>query len=437
MSIWSLIAKIGWEKMPEINVGINASGAVRGAKRVNAALGSVGSKASSIVKTAFNPLNAAIGAVVSAATITGLAKVSDKYTVMASQLEYVTGSAAEAEEVQKALYEISRQTGTQMEENAGTMVKLQQASEMTHLTQAENLKVIKGLNALMIKTGTSGQQASNAMLQLSQALTSGKLAGDEFRSMAENAPGVLNEMAKQMGYARSELKQMAADGELTSEKMGVALLKIAEDAESSMDELPETVGQGWNAVVLAFERAWDIINDDTGIMGYFREALINLADWIVEMTPTFSLWIENLVDAVENNWPSIKQFFVDMWGMFNKTVEFIQTNRGSFVAWANGIMVVGRAIISFMRPVLAFIMDVIEQTTRAIAGLAALAGHVSTGRLAGAGEAFREGYETPLSAANEQFGGGATTINNNFNASYGTSDVAKITTEQTRQEAQY
>jgi len=422
--------------MPQINVGINARGAERGAKRVSNALGSIGRKASNIVKTAFNPLGIALTTIVSGAGVVGLAKIADKYTVMATQLEYVTGSAQDASYAQDELYQISKLTGTQMQDNAGTLVKLQQASAMTGLTMGENLQVIKGLNSLMIKTGTSGIQASNAMLQLSQALTSGKLSGDEFRSMAENAPGVLNEMGKAMGFARSELKAMSTQGELTSDRLGAALLKIAQDAEKSMEDMPETVHQGWNAVVLSFERAWDIINDETGIMGYLRTALMKLASWIEEKTPAFSMWFLDMVENVRANMPDMVDSLYDVRDslieLYNKALVTLPNMEEFFINISHIAQISAKSLDWFIGK-MQWIFDNWNKITNAYGTISAF---TDVGYMKQVSSLVHNVGVVAGQAASEAMVGGSIYVNNIFNTQLSANDITKMTTEQTRQVSQ-
>ncbi len=317
---------------PEINVSINASGAIEDSRKVNKALGSIAKKGRSLIGSVFTPLNTAIAGIGGAAALVGVTRITDAYTVMASQLEYATGSTNDAAEAEEQLYQISKKTGTSMKDNADSLVKMQQAQKLTGLTMDNNIAVIGALNGLMIKTGTTGVQASAAMLQLSQALTSGKLSGDEFRSMAENAPGVLNEMSKAMGIAREDLKAMSTAGELTSERLGKALLSIAESGTVSFEELPKTVAKGWNSVVLAFSAAWNKIDDETGIMSYLHNALEDLATWIEDNTYRFSSWIEDMMTAIQTSWPAIKSSIGELWdrmvafmdGIGDKTPSLVQ-----------------------------------------------------------------------------------------------------------------
>lgn len=337
----------------------------------------------------------------------GLAKVADSYSTMASQLEYVTGSAAEAEEVQNALYEISKQTGTSMEDNANSFVKLAQAQKLTGLTTEQNLDAIKTINTLMIQTGTSGQQASSAMLQLSQALTSGKLAGDEFRSVAENAPGLLNAMGEAMGIPREQLKEMSAAGELTSERLGQAFLQMSLDAQTFGTELPETYQRGFNMIVLALERLWDMINDDTGFIGMWMDAMENLTLYIEENSGAIVEWFKTGLATVVENKDKILQTFQSI---------------GSAVLWVSDIIV--KAIEGFRTFYEYFTANWgVAQEALALNGQEQFINNILQE------EGLQEEYD-----ALDNGGSGTTIINNNYNP-VTRQEISDITNQQIINEA--
>lgn len=292
--------------MPKINVSIDPSQATAGATRVVTALRSISSAGMSLLSSVFSPLNTAIAGIGTGLAVGGLIKTADAYKTMGGQLKFVTGNANDAAFAQKDLYEMSQKTGTSMTENANSFVRLMQAQEMTGLSGAENIKVLGALNAIMIKTGTSSSAASNAMYQLSQALVSGQLNGDEFKSMAENAPGVLLALSKAIGVPRSELKKMAADGKLTSDILGKAFLQMASDGTATFNDLPKTVESGWQRVVNAFEAAWARIDKETGITDAIFDSLLQLASWLEQNSGMLSGWVFALVEAVKNNWPTVQ-----------------------------------------------------------------------------------------------------------------------------------
>jgi tape measure domain-containing protein len=103
------------------------------------------------------------------------------------------------------------------------------------LTQIET--VYKGFNAVALASGTTSQAASDAFLQLSQALGSGTLQGDEFRSVAEQVPGILRLVANEMGVTVGQLKKLGSEGKITSDILINALAVGFEENGSKIKEL--------------------------------------------------------------------------------------------------------------------------------------------------------------------------------------------------------
>ena len=90
------------------------------------------------------------------------------------------------------------------------------------------------------------------MLQLSQAFGSGRLAGDEFRSVSENMPILLDILAEKLGVARGELKEMAAEGLITSDVLKDALIDANEKLNESFEKSSVTIGQSMTVATNKF-----------------------------------------------------------------------------------------------------------------------------------------------------------------------------------------
>jgi tape measure domain-containing protein len=102
-------------------------------------------------------------------------------------------------------------------------------------TSLEDIQTVyKGFNATALASGTSAAAASGAFLQLSQALGSGRLQGDEFRSIAEQVPGILRLVADEMGVTVGELKQLGSDGKITSD---ILINSLAKGFEENKDKI--------------------------------------------------------------------------------------------------------------------------------------------------------------------------------------------------------
>ena len=97
--------------------------------------------------------------------------------------------------------------------------------------------VFFGFNTAAKLAGSSAQESSNAFRQLAQALGSGRLAGDEFRSVSEQVPTVLAPIAEELGVTIGELKKLAADGKLTSDVVLRALGRIGNEGSGFLKEL--------------------------------------------------------------------------------------------------------------------------------------------------------------------------------------------------------
>ena len=100
--------------------------------------------------------------------------------------------------------------------------------------------IYEGFNTLLAVNAVNSQQAASAQLQLNQALGSGRLAGEEFNAINEATPQLLDEVAKVLGVARGELKQLASDGEISSQVLIEALRNVAEDGGDALADFFKT-----------------------------------------------------------------------------------------------------------------------------------------------------------------------------------------------------
>ena len=105
-------------------------------------------------------------------------------------------------------------------------------------TSVEDIRtVFFGFNTAAKLAGSSAQESSNAFRQLAQALGSGRLAGDEFRSVSEQVPTVLAPIAEELGVTIGELKKLAADGKLTSDVVLRALGRVGNEGSGFLKQL--------------------------------------------------------------------------------------------------------------------------------------------------------------------------------------------------------
>jgi tape measure domain-containing protein len=128
-------------------------------------------------------------------------------------------------------------------------------------TLEEVQTVYKGFNATAIASGTSAAAASGAFLQLSQALGSGRLQGDEFRSVSEQIPGILGLVADEMGVAVSELKKLGSEGKITSD---ILINALAKGFEKNKDKIQQILAESPAAKFKEFSNATSELSNAIG-----------------------------------------------------------------------------------------------------------------------------------------------------------------------------
>lgn len=112
-------------------------------------------------------------------------------------------------------------------------------------SEAQGIRLAETLAKVTKVSGTSATEAAAGMLQLSQAIVSGKFQGDEFRSVAENMPEVLRILERQLGKTSKELREMAEAGQLSGKLLAGALLNAGQSVDDKFSKMPKTVGEAF------------------------------------------------------------------------------------------------------------------------------------------------------------------------------------------------
>ncbi|AXH72163.1 MAG: tape measure [Siphoviridae sp. ctdc_1] len=205
-------------------------------------------------------------AVVQKATEWGSAfvQVADNINLLQSRIALYTRSQQEANAVFDQLVSVSNRAGVSVQDTASSFARFASAGKDIGVSNDQVIKLITNLQTMARVSGASSQEASAAIYQLSQSFASGRLQGDEFRSVSEQLPVVLDALSKKLGVTRAELRQMATDGKLNQD----VLLMLAgnfEDLDAQAAKLPRTVAQASEALMNNLGVAADALNDKLGI----------------------------------------------------------------------------------------------------------------------------------------------------------------------------
>ena len=185
------------------------------------------------------------GLSVGAIGLTQIAQTADEFNNYQSRIALVSKSNREASRTFRQLMTVANDTGQLFGATAELYTRVYRAMGERANSQ-ELLQFTKTINQSMVVSGANAQEASAAIIQLSQGMASGTLRGEEFNSVAEQAPVILEMLQKSLGKTRGELRKMAEDGELTTEVVLRAVRESAEGVQAQYDQMPKTIGRAVN-----------------------------------------------------------------------------------------------------------------------------------------------------------------------------------------------
>lgn len=213
----------------------------------------------------------------------GMAETADKMQVLDNQVRQTTAGEAEFAAVKGRLLQVANQTRADLSATTELYVKSSRALKDYGYSQEEVLKFTEATNNAMTIGGVAAEQQSAALLQLSQALGSGVLQGDEFKSIAEAAPILLDTIAEYMGKSRAEIKKLGSEGKLTADVIFQAISGSAEKFAEQAVKMPMTMG---NALQI-FRNNWQSLVGDmmngTGIMSRVAAVIAFVANHLKEL----------------------------------------------------------------------------------------------------------------------------------------------------------
>lgn len=250
-----------------IRVVLNTAGVTASAGQAATAVGGIGTAAEGAANKLKKPTTAADQLAQSLGKVGGLlrggmaalgvgglvveiGKLSDAYTVLQNKLRTVTDGNEALEVKTQQLYEMAQKLRTEWGATAQVYTRIRRNTAELGLTEDQVMKITENLTKTIKVSGATAGETRAALLQLGQAFSSGKLAGDEFRSVAENAGSVLDVIAKTMGVTRGALKGLSTEGKITSAVLAKAFLtpnQIFNEFSESVPTFAERITQLKNA----------------------------------------------------------------------------------------------------------------------------------------------------------------------------------------------
>lgn len=204
--------------------------------------------------------------------MSGLIKSGDDYIQTMARLKTIEDGSKTGQELQDSIMAAAQRSRTGFGIMADSVAKLRSQAGEAFKSNDEAIAFAEQLNKLYKIGGASLEQQKAGTLQITQALASGVLRGDEFNSMMENAPLVAQKLARHLGVSVGQLRGMAKDGQLTGDILKSALLGSAVETNAEFAKMPMTFAdmmtQVGNVASYAFQpliQAWqEFINSTDG-----------------------------------------------------------------------------------------------------------------------------------------------------------------------------
>lgn len=194
----------------------------------------------------------------------GIKKVldwSNELSSIQTRLNLINDGTQSTIDLQNKLYQAAQRSRGSYDDMASSVSKLGLLAGEAFKNNDEMIAFSEMMNKSFKVSGAGQQEISAATYQLTQAMASGKLQGDEFRSIMENAPMLADAIAKYMGKSKGELRNLAAEGEITSDIIKNALFSAADDINAEYEQMPKTFTDAMNSIKNTTQRYMQPVAD--------------------------------------------------------------------------------------------------------------------------------------------------------------------------------
>ncbi|EML4476822.1 TPA: tape measure protein [Clostridioides difficile] len=280
--------------------------------------------------------------------IESITKAADTIASTKARLNLMNDGLQTTEQLNKMIYLSAQSARASYADTAAQVSKLGILAGEAFGSSAEVVKFAELMNKSFVIGGTSASEASAAMYQLTQAMAAGKLQGDEFRSIMENAPLLATKIAESMGKGKEALKDLSRTGAITADVVRNALFKASAEIEKKFESMPITFSQ---ALTMMKNDAYMIFGQTLGkISGAlqsvrFSEIVVSIRNVMIAISSN----IYDTLNIIKNILNS--EFFSNLVQGFTFCVVVITKSLGSIVNTALNIVNIFAQNWSIIKPI--------------------------------------------------------------------------------------
>lgn len=274
-----------------------------------------------------NTIKRAVAAYVSIQSVGKALNISDELVQTTSRLNMMNDGVQTTAELVNMVYAAAQDARGSFSQMADVVARFGNNAKDAFSSSEEVVAFADLIQKQMTIAGASTQEAANAELQLSQALGSGVLRGDELNSIFEQAPNLIQNIADYLDVPIGKIREMAADGELSADVVKAAIFSAADDINSKFNEMPMTWGQMWqsmqNTALIAFQSVLQRLNDLAN-----SEAFQTFIQGAIEAMATLANILLNVFEVAA----SVGAFIGDNWSIIAPIIYGVIAALGAYLA---------------------------------------------------------------------------------------------------------
>ena len=262
-----------------------------------------------------NTIKRAVAAYISIQSVGKALNISDELVQTTSRLNMMNDGVQTTAELVNMVYAAAQDARGSFSQMTDVVARFGNNAKDAFSSSEEVVAFADLIQKQMTIAGASTQEAANAELQLSQALGSGVLRGDELNSIFEQAPNLIQNIADYLDVPIGKIREMAADGELSADVVKAAIFSAADDINSKFNEMPMTWGQIWqsmqNTALIAFQPVLQRLNDLAN-----SEAFQTFIQGAIEAMATLANILLNIFELVG----TVGGFIADNWSVISPII---------------------------------------------------------------------------------------------------------------------
>lgn len=229
----------------------------RGAKRADRQVNTL--------KTSIKALSRVIHLLLAAEAVRQFIDMAEQAKMLRVKIKLLTGDAESAGRVFDGLKAISRETGQSLKDTGELWQGLAISLKNTSATEGQLLNLVGTIQKMGALGGASAEQMSNSMRQFRQSIDGGVLRAEEFNSLLENTPTIVQTMARHMGLSMGQFRAEMLDGKITAERMVNAIQAATQETNEKFAQLPRTSGMAFNELKVEVMGLVEQLDDLFGI----------------------------------------------------------------------------------------------------------------------------------------------------------------------------